>query len=325
MGKRKKRKKVSVRTLLKRVLAAGAVFAVTAVCLVGICLEKGVFTDKELDTPPVIPAFSPKSEFDGQFDFGVFFLDVGQGDSSLIISGNSSVLIDAGTAEYGRAVTKQLKALGVEELDYLIATHPHADHIGGIPDVLGDISVKKKIIAPKVPSEMTATSKTYENFLDAVRNSGKKLTAAASGTVYDLDGTKMEMIAPCGSGYDDLNDYSVVCRITKGNVSFLFTGDASAAAEKDIIASGQNIDSDILKVGHHGSETASSYDFLNAVSPAACVISCGKGNSYGHPDEVVLKSISRYTDKIYRTDTMGMITVYSDGTKVFIKQERTQE
>lgn len=326
MAKKKRKKKSgSVRSLFKKVSAAAAVFAVAVLCLIGVCLEKGIFTDKQLDAPPVIPTFSEKSEFDGQFDFGVFYLDVGQGDSELIISGSKSVLIDAGTAEYGKAVTKQLKALGVDELDYIIASHPHADHIGGLPDVLGEINVKEKIIAPRVPSDMTPTSKIYEDFLDAVKAQDKKLTAAAAGNVYDLDGAQMEIIAPCGSGYDDLNDYSVVCRITKGDVSFLFTGDASEDAERDIIASGQNIDSDILKVGHHGSETASSYEFLSAVSPAACVISCGAGNKYGHPDDIVLRSISSYTENIYRTDTMGMITVYSDGTKVFIKQERTSE
>lgn len=308
---------------MKKVLAAAAVFAVCAVCLIGVCMEKGIFSDEVLDAEPRLPDIPTQSEFDSNFDFGVFYIDVGQGDCELIISGGSSVLIDAGEAEYGKTVVKKIKSLGVEKLDYIIATHPHADHIGGLPEVIKAFDVDK-VIAPRTTASKTPTTAVYENFIDAVKEKGMKLTAAKPGNTYELDGAEMEILAPCGDVYDDLNDYSVVCRITKGSNSFLFTGDASKPSESEMLSSGADISADVLNVSHHGSKSASSAKFLAGVSPSVCVISCGRDNDYGHPTEEVLERISKYTDKIYRTDLMGTVSVYSDGEKLYIKTERKQ-
>ncbi len=299
------------------------VIAVCAVCIAGILIEKGFFSEDN------IPAFSELTDGSGKvnftddtdFDFGVYYIDVGQGDSELIRSGSTTVLIDAGEKEYGKTVCSFIKSLGIEKLDYVIASHPHADHIGGMAEVIKEFDIGR-IIVPRVSDELIPTSTVYENFLDAVREKSMKLTPAKQGTVYQLDGSELEILAPVSDDYSDLNDFSVVCRITDGNNSFLFTGDASKPAENDIIDSGEDISADVLKVGHHGSSTSSGKNFLEAVQPAVCVISCGTGNSYGHPNEEAMNRLKAFTDKIYRTDLDGTVVIYSDGDQLYIKTEK---
>ncbi|MGN1416904.1 MAG: ComEC/Rec2 family competence protein [Oscillospiraceae bacterium] len=317
----KKKSAKSGKKLIKSVIAAAAVFAVCVLCLVGVCIEKGVFSDelfqKKIELPDLTPS---KVEPDDNFDFGVYFFDVGQGDSELIVSGSTAVLIDAGEAEYGKTVVKNIKALGIEKLDYIIATHPHADHIGGLAEVIEGFEVGK-IIAPRVSDELTPTTAVYESFLDTVRAKGMKLTAAKAGNTYSLDGAELEILAPLSDDYDDLNDFSVVCRVTKGDISFLFTGDASKASEADMTASGEELYADVLKVGHHGSKTASTNAFLEEVTPSVCVISCGKDNDYGHPAQAALSRLEKHTENIYRTDLNGNIAIFTEGEKLYIKTD----
>lgn len=319
----KKKAQGSGKKLIKSVIAAAAVFAVCVLCLIGVCIEKGVFSEELLDKNKIeLPDLTPSSaEKDSNFDLGVYFLDVGQGDSELIVSGDTAVLIDAGEAEYGKTVVKNIKALGIEKLDYIIATHPHADHIGGLAKVIESFDVGK-IIAPRVSDELTPTTSVYEDFLDAVRAKGMKLTAAKAGNTYALDGAELEILAPLSDDYDDLNDFSVVCRVTKGDVSFLFTGDASKASEADMTASGIDLYADVLKVGHHGSKTASTNGFLAEVTPSVCVISCGSGNDYGHPTQAALSRLESYTKNIYRTDLNGTVSIFTEGEKLYIKTEK---
>lgn len=283
------------------------------------------FGDKE------VPAAAVNSFIDKDADLEIHYIDVGQGDCSLIKWEGAAVLIDCGERENAETVLKYLKNQGVEKLDIIIATHPHSDHIGAMGDIISGIDVER-VIAPKVSSDMTPTTKTYERFLQAMRDKALKLTAAKPGTVYALTGRtvasaekqppKLEILAPVAD-YDDLNDYSVVVRMTYGETSYLFTGDAETKAEKDILNSGADVSADVLKAGHHGSSTSTSESFLEAVSPEICVIQCGEGNSYGHPHAEILERLESRGVKYYRNDLSGTVTVYSDGEEIFVTTEKS--
>ena len=255
--------------------------------------------------------------------FSVHVIDVGQGDSILILAGGKSILIDAGEKEYGKTVVSFIKEKGIEKLDYVIATHPHSDHIGGMAEVISSVGAEK-IIVPRLPDNMVPTTRVYENFLKSVKNSGGKLTAAKAGMVYniaEIDGlpVRMTVLTPCeGAEYDDLNNYSVAVRVDYNRISWLLAGDLSEEGEKDLIKSGADIDVTAYKVSHHGSSSSSSDRFLERVTPRLCVISCGEGNSYGHPHTETMNRLSEYTSSIYRTDIRSTVSVYSDGTKLYV-------
>lgn len=281
----------------------------------------------ELGTDSV-PDAAVNSFIDKDADLEIHFIDVGQGDCSLIIWEGASMLIDCGERDYAETVKKYLKKQGVKKLDYIIATHPHSDHIGGMGDIISEFEADK-VIAPRVSSEMTPTTKTYERFLQALRDKALKLTAAKPGTSYTLSDAsaaekvppKFEVLAPV-EDYDDLNNYSVVIRLTYGSTSYLFTGDAEKEAELDILQNGGEVDSDVLKMGHHGSSTSSCGEFYEAVSPEICVIQCGEGNSYGHPHKETVEAVESSGAKLYRNDTDGTVIVYSDGDEIFVKTSK---
>lgn len=322
MTKRRKKSKTSRfsgKKLLKTTFSALVIFIVCVLSLIGVCIEKGILFDTK-DFPDISP---PSAAADDNFDFAVYFLDVGQGDSELIVSGDTAVLIDAGEKEYGNTVVKEIKALGISKLDYVIATHPHSDHIGGLPSVIESFEIGK-IIAPRIPDSSVPTSAAYENFLDAVKGKDKKLTAAKAGTSYALDGAELIILAPLGNDYEELNNYSIVCKIIKGNTSFLFTGDAEKEEENDLIENGIDLSADVLKAGHHGSKSSSTESFLSAAAPSVSVISCGKDNKYGHPSDAALSRLKKYSANIYRTDLGGTITVFSDGEKLYVRTEKDQ-
>ena len=292
--------------------------ALVMVLLVGIAgyfvNSQGGFDDffSSMETPAQA---APQGTVDGAAQ--VYFLDVGQGDSELIqLPDGKTVLIDAGTRATAEELSAQLGAMGVEKIDYLIATHPHEDHIGGMAQIVTDFEIGK-IYAPKVADSQTPTTKVYENFLTAVSEKGLKITAAKGGDViFDENGAKLEVFAPNSDRYSDLNSYSIVAKFTYGETSFLFTGDAEADSEQEMVDMGYALKSDVLKCGHHGSETSTSAAFLSAVAPEAAVISCGAGNDYGHPHEKTLTALEDAGVTIYRTDEQGTILAESDGQEV---------
>lgn len=245
---------------------------------------------------------------DGQLQ--VHFLDVGQADSILIRTGEEAMLVDAGKNESGQAVVSYLREQGIETLDYVIGTHPHEDHIGGMGDVIREMDVKEVILPDKIH-----TSKTFEDVLDAIEEKGLSVTTAQQGDVYTLGDAKFTILAPCaGKDYgDELNNWSVGIRLVYGDNSFVLTGDAEKEAEADMIASGENLQGDVWKAAHHGSSTSNTSQMLDAVQPTYAVISCGKDNSYGHPHKETLEAFAERGIQVFRTDEQGTIVVTSDG------------
>lgn len=243
----------------------------------------------------------------------VHFIDVGQGDSIFIESpGGKTMLIDAGVPEMGKKVVDYIKSLGVTKIDILVGTHPHEDHIGGMDRVIESFEIGK-FYMPKV----TTNTRTFEYVLNAAKNKGLKIDVAKAGVTLDLGhSVSAEMIAPNSSKYDDLNEYSAVIKLVYKNTSFLFTGDAGAESEREMIEKGYDLKSDVLKIGHHGSSTSTTASFLDDVSPKYAVISCGKGNDYGHPHSSTLKKLKNRNIPVYRTDECGTIVASSDGQNI---------
>ena len=247
----------------------------------------------------------------------VYFLDVGQADCELIrLKTGENILIDSGTGETAKKLENYLKELGVQKIDYLIATHPHADHIGGMTQVVKSFEIRK-IYMPKIQDNQVPTTSTYENLLKAIDQKGLKITAAKGGmTIMDSGGEKLTIFAPNSEKYTELNSYSVVTKLTCGEKSFLFTGDAQSDSEKEMIGKGYDLKSDVLKCGHHGSSTSTSAAFLRAVAPGAAIISCGVNNDYGHPDKAVVNRLQKAGVTIYRTDQQDTILASCDGKTI---------
>lgn len=244
------------------------------------------------------------------------FLDVDQADCGLFYLPDGKILlVDAGDRGDGEEIVAYLTGKDIEKIDYLVATHPHADHIGGMSDIVDSFEIGK-IFAPKVAENDVPTSKTYEEFLTSVQNKGMKLNTAKPGTIlFEGQDYKAECFAPNSADYNNLNDYSITLKLSFGIHSFLLTGDAEALSESEMLSAGFNLDSDVLKVGHHGSDSSSSLEFLNAVSPKYAVISCGEGNDYGHPHSETLEKFEKLegTEKVFRTDRDNTIIFTADG------------
>lgn len=238
----------------------------------------------------------------------VNYIDVGQGDSELIECNGQFMLVDAGERDKGTVVVNYLKSRGVEKLDYVIATHPHSDHIGGMSEVLNTFPVSN-IIMPKVNN----TTATYTNMLKVIQQKGIKAIEPKIGDSYKLGNSTFTIIGPKKYDTKNMNNDSVAFRLVYGNNSFIFCGDAETEEENDIVASGQTLKSDVYKVSHHGSTTSSSSAFLNKVQPKYAVIEVGAGNSYGHPKEKTLEALSKIGATVYRTDLNGSIIITSDG------------
>ena len=244
----------------------------------------------------------------------VHFVDVGQADCILIRQGAAAMLIDAGNNADGPDVVAYLREHGINRLDTVIGTHPHEDHIGGLDLVLLSFPVGT-VIMPRV----SHTTKTFEDVLDAVDAKGLTVTAPVTGQSFRMGDANCTVLAPGSANYDDLNEYSVVVRVTFGDTAFLLTGDAGAESENEMLQTGLPLTADVLKVGHHGSSSSSTTAFLRAVAPSAAVISVGRDNDYGHPASVTLDRLDDVGARVYRTDQSGTIVAYSDGQSVRIE------
>lgn len=252
----------------------------------------------------------------------VHFIDVGQGDSTLVISQGEAMLIDSGDKDDSNKIEKYLEKQGVTELKYLIATHPHADHIGEMSEIIDQFQVDK-FIMPKVKADMTPTTTIYEKMLKSIKANGLKITQAKP-MKFELGSCKVELFTP-KKDYDDLNNYSTLVKITDGENSFLITGDCETTEEKDTLSQGYDVSAKVLKAGHHGSSTSSGVDFLNKVMPRYAVISCGKGNKYGHPHEETVTRLKKYASHLYVTADVGTIVFSSDGEGLSVSAEKGEK
>ena len=237
----------------------------------------------------------------------VHFIDVGQGDCELVQCGEDFLLIDAGTPESGESVLRYLRSHGVKRLAYLVSSHGDSDHCGGLDTVIEAIPCEKVFISPYNEDKVS-----FRIFLEAVDAEGLTPTMPELGESYTLGDAEFCFLAP-GEDFGDNNENSLVLRLTYGETVFLFTGDIQRNAETALLDDGADVKCDVLKIAHHGSNSSTSYRFLYEAEPKLAVISCGKGNSYGHPHEEVLSRLSDAEVTVYRTDTDGTVIIHSDG------------
>lgn len=256
-------------------------------------------------------------ELDGDVIMSVHAIDVGQGDCTLIRAGETTMLIDAGEYPSGDDVVGYLDDMGIKELDYVIGTHPHSDHIGGLSTVLEEINVGCLII-PDVREELIPTGTSYDYFLEAAleqKENGMEVYSACAGETYNLSSyAKMTILAPFDNSYTDINDCSVAVLIECRDVSFFAAGDITHTAEADIMEEYPELKADLIKMSHHGSEGSNLKEFIEMLDPTYAFIGCGKDNGYGHPHESVLDILDECGTKYRRTDIEGSLVYYTDGT-----------
>lgn len=257
-------------------------------------------------------AKAASGSMDGADSLEVHFIDVGQGDAALVKCGDAAMLIDAGENDKGTLVQNYIRKQGIKSLDYLIVTHPHSDHCGG-----ADVIVTKYDIDTIIMPNYAADTASYRDVIQALDGKNYRVTEPVAGDVYKLGDAEFTIVAPNSGDYgDNANNYSVGILLEHGGNKFLFTGDAEEEAEEDIAANGMDISADVLKIGHHGSRTSSSKEFMDAVSPEYAVISCGEDNEYGHPHAATLNTLRGMGVKVFRTDEQGSLIAVSDGKKI---------
>ena len=240
----------------------------------------------------------------------VHYIDVGQGSATFLKSGRHAMLIDTGDSDQGTKIQLYLTKQGVENLDYLVLTHPDADHIGGAPVIITKFGIGQLFL-----SNYEKDNKTTQKVRDAMQYKGLTASDYQVGDTFALGNASFTILGPAKE-YADSNNASIVIMVQNGNNRFLFTGDCEAEAEADLIASGADLSADVYLAGHHGSDTASSQAFMDAVSPTYAVISCGEGNSYGHPHAEVLNRFRSMGIQVFRTDEQGSVVAESDGTGI---------
>ena len=246
----------------------------------------------------------------------VHFIDVGQADSIFIELPNAqSMLIDAGNNADGDDVIRYIKKKGYDRIDYVVGTHPHEDHIGGMDNVVESFDIGT-IYMPKASSN----TRTFEDLLNAISKKGLSVTTAKAGvSILDTSNLHIDILAPNSTGYDDTNDYSAVVKLVYGKASFLFMGDAEEISEREIAT---DVDVDVLKVGHHGSNSSTSNSFLKKVTPIYAIICVGEDNSYGHPTQATLDKLKSAGAKIYRTDLNGTVIITTDGNSYEVDTQK---
>ena len=244
-------------------------------------------------------------------DLIIDYIDVGQADSILIRQGDAAMLIDGGTSECRDDLLTFLSDKNIDKFEYIIGTHTHEDHIGSLDDVVNSYDFDTFLFP-----NTTATTKTFENLVLAVQQKNKKFTVPQVGQEYSLGEARFQILAPNSDEYSSANNYSIVIKLTYGSNTFLFTGDAESLSEQEILDTGFDVNADVLKIGHHGSTTSTSKEFLDKVSPKFAVISVGENNSYNLPTKTTMEKLQEKNIPVYRTCEQGTIECISDGTNI---------
>lgn len=263
-------------------------------------------------TPEIVQA---NQEIQDGEKLQIWFLDVGQADSILIQNGDANMLIDAGNNEDGKKLVSYFQSLGIESFQYVIGTHAHEDHIGGMDDIIDNFDIDTFYM----PDAITTTA-TFESVLDSLEAKNIAFQTPSIDSIFKLGNATIDVLY-VGTDDSDLNNTSIVLKLTYGNTSVLFMGDAEK--EVETIIEKKDISADVLKVGHHGSNTSSSKTFLEKVNPSYAIISVGTGNSYGHPSNTTIQNLENQNIQIYRTDENGTIIMTSDGTNITFQTIQT--
>lgn len=280
----------------KRIFATATLFICAAAMILLVCIHAGLISWPWKDKLP-----------DDAAGMEIVFLDVGEGDAIFVTADGESMMVDGGLPEYSDMIYSFLKARDTDVLKYVVCTHPHSDHVGGLSGALSYAKTQEAICCTD-----EFDSRSFESFLRRLKDQGVTLKAVSAGYVFSLGNAEVTVISPSRE-YGEMNDMSLVLRIRYGDTSVLLTGDAGYEAELDMMDSDYDLDADLLKAGHHGSGASSYYYFLREVSPRYCVISVGKDNEHGHPSENVISKLESLGAEIIRTDESGTITFFSDG------------
>ncbi len=249
----------------------------------------------------------------------VHFIDVGQADCILVCAQGETMLIDGGNMADSSLLVAYLGELGIDYLDYVVCTHAHEDHVGGLSGPLSQMGAGV-VMSPVLEYDSVA----FENFVKYTQAQGLELTVPQPGDSWSLGEAEVTVLAPLAE-YSDANNTSIVLKVVHGENSFLFTGDAERESEEDMLAAGIDLSATVLKVGHHGSDSSTGYQFLYEVNPQYAVIMVGEDNSYGHPTDAVLSRLRDSDVTVYRTDMQGTIIALSDGTSLSFSAEKNSD
>lgn len=300
---------IFIMKIMSKIVAVFVIIAL-AVALTGCDLSKETNKNKE------------KSSAVSQNVSGlmVSYIDVGQGDSILLQCKEEAMLIDAGENDKGSIVVNYLKGAGASHLKYAVGTHPHSDHIGGMDTVIDSIKTDT-FICP----DTSYSTKTWKDVLSSCKDNNTKIDYAKVNKSYSLGDATFTIFHPEERAiYSECNNFSVVIKVSLGERSFLFTGDAEELAEEEMLKSGYDLQADVLKVGHHGSHSSTSRKFLYAVDPSVAVISCGKNNEYGHPHRETISLLNEEDIEIHRTDNEGTVVITTDGKNLVVEEDKTE-
>ncbi len=251
--------------------------------------------------------------------FEIHFIDVGEGDAALVLCEGHAMLVDGGPASASSLIYSYLKKLGIDRLDYIVCSHPHEDHVGGLAGALNYATADAALSPVR-----TYDSRPFNSFVKYLQRQGVDITVPAAGETYPLGSAEVLVLGPIGDA-QSVNNTSIVLRIRYGGTSFLLTGDAELEEEQALLDSGLELESTLLKVGHHGSVTSTGETFLSQVRPAFAVISTGSDNLYGHPAELILRRLEQAVVTVYRTDLHGDIVCRSDGETLSFAVEHLPE
>lgn len=310
----------SKRKMTKKRMMRNIAIVVAIICLAVelVSYIPGTSFNGWSDISAALGITNPAVTAEGELE--IHFIDVENADCIFIRQQDKTLLIDAGESTTFNRVERYLEDYGVDHLDLVIATHPHADHIGGMPSVLQRFSVGEFIMS-FMPEDATPTTRTYIRMLELLDEKEIPVREAKVGDIYELGTARLQILGPIEET-DEKNDMSVITRLTFGDRAFLFTGDAESGVEKQLVNSGYSLSADVLKLGHHGSKTSSSSLFLKAVSPQCVIATCGAENDYGHPHREVLQRLESMGITLYRADVSGNIVITSDGETFKVSTEK---